>query len=241
MSLSWPTGKWCYPLTLLDDHSRFCLGLRACSNQKGQTVQQHLIEVFRRYGLPQAMLMDNTNPWAVPQRRGAHTKLSAWLLRLGIDVLHGRVAHPQTQGKEERFHRTLKAELLQANCFADVQQAQVQFAPWRQMYNCQRPHDALQLQVPASRYRLSQRKFPEVLPEIVYGPLDEVRKVNPVGQFSFHGHTFKTGEAFAGQPIGLRPTRIQDKYDLYFCRFKVGQIQLPAVDKSHKRIYHENL
>jgi transposase InsO family protein len=64
--------------------------------------------VFRRYGLPWSMLMDNGTPWSVTHRRGAHTKLSAWLLRHNVRLIHGRPYHPQTQGKEERFHRTLR-------------------------------------------------------------------------------------------------------------------------------------
>ena len=93
-------GRWCHPLTVLDDHSRFSLVLRACRNQQRTTVQEHLEDVFRRYGVPKAMLMDNGSPWGVTHSPGNFTRLTAWLLRLDIRVIHGRPYHPQTQGKE---------------------------------------------------------------------------------------------------------------------------------------------
>lgn len=132
-------GRWCYPLTVLDDHSRFNLALRACGDQKRPTVQSQLTAVFQRYGLPQAMLMDNGTPWSVSHSIGAYTKLSVWLLRLQIRVIRGRPYHPQTQGKEERFHRTLNTELLQGRPFNDLRHSQMQFDPWREIYNHPRP------------------------------------------------------------------------------------------------------
>ena len=111
-------GGWCFPLTVLDDHSRFSLGLRACGNQQGVTVQAQLTDVFRRYGLPCRILCDNGSPWGCDSRH-RYTNFSAWLLRLGIAVSHGRPYHPQTQGKDERFHRTLNVELLKGRSFRD--------------------------------------------------------------------------------------------------------------------------
>lgn len=155
----------CYPLTILDDHSRFNLALRACGNSRRTTVQPHLIDVFRRYGLPRRILADNGPPWG-SGTPGALTHLGAWFIRLGIDLWHGRPFHPQTQGKEERFHRSLKAEVLQGHSFQDCLDAQRHFDPWRDVYNLQRPHEALNLATPASRYHASRRPFPEALPPI---------------------------------------------------------------------------
>ena len=101
----------CHPLTVLDDHARFALVLDACDNERSETVQHSLTLAFRRYGLLDRMLMDNGGPWGHDWDH-PYTELTAWLLRLGISVSHGRAYHPQTQGKEERFHRTLKAEVL---------------------------------------------------------------------------------------------------------------------------------
>lgn len=101
-------GTNCHPLTVLDDHSRYALGLRACDNERRETVESELREVFRCYGLPLLMLMDNGPPWGSGDWSNRYTGLVVWLLRLGVRVTHGRPYHPQTQGKDERFHRTLK-------------------------------------------------------------------------------------------------------------------------------------
>ena len=96
------TGR-CHPLTVLDDHSRFALGLEACADERGATVQARLTAIFRRYGLPRRLLCDNGPPWGVPGRTTpaiGWTALGVWLLRLGVRVSHGRPRHPQTQGPD---------------------------------------------------------------------------------------------------------------------------------------------
>ena len=130
----------CHPLTVLDDHSRYSLAVAACANEQTDTVQSRLIPLFERYGLPWQMLMDNGPPWGDVQ--GSYTTLTVWLRRLGITVSHGHPYHPQTQGKEERFQRTLKAEVLSGESFADLVMAQVAFDRWRVSYNQERPHEA---------------------------------------------------------------------------------------------------
>lgn len=156
-------GGRCHPLTILDDHSRYSIGLRACSNEQPETVQAELIAVFRRYGMPRRMLMDNGAPWGDAEDQ-PWTRLTVWLMQVGVSVSHGRAYHPQTQGKEERFQRTLKAELLRERSFCDVLECQRQFDPWRREYNHERPPEALGLAVPSRRYQASARRFPEVIP-----------------------------------------------------------------------------
>jgi transposase InsO family protein len=219
-------GQWCHPLTVLDDHSRYSLTLKAQGDQRGAAVQDRLTVSFREYGIPWAMLMDHGTPWSVSHTPGAWTQLSAWLLRLDIRVIRGRAYHPQTQGKEERFHRTLKAELLTDRDIDSLEHAQRLFDPWREMYNYERPHEALGMATPASRYQISSRAFPEQLPALEYGPQDEVRSVNPVGQFSFLGRRCKTSEAFRGERIGLRPTASDGVWDVYYAFQQIGRIDL---------------
>ena len=113
----------CHPLTVVDDHSRYAVGLRACGDERGGTVQAELSAIFRRYGLPERMLMDNGSPWGSDALH-RHTWLTVWLLELGIAVSHGRPYHPQTQGKDERFHRTLTAEVIGRRAFADLAECQ---------------------------------------------------------------------------------------------------------------------
>ena len=134
----------CYPLTVLDDHSRFSLGLRACRSQHREGVQEALTSIFGRYGLPRRMSMDNGFPWGLfVGGRSRWTQLTLWLVRLGVRVSHSRPYHPQTQGKDERFHRTLKLELLRGSAWRDLAECQQSFDRWRTAYNCERPHEAL--------------------------------------------------------------------------------------------------
>jgi transposase InsO family protein len=215
----------CHPLTVLDDHSRFSLCLKACANEQRHTVQHHLTHTFRRYGLPQRMLMDNGPPWG-DDRDTPLTGLTVWLIRLGIGISHSRPYHPQTLGKDERFHRTLKGELLQQRQFNDLFHCQWHFDRWRNRYNLERPHESLQMAVPASRYQQSPRPFPETLPAIEYAPADQVRKVQAFGYFHYQGHVFRTSKALRGQSVALRPTPQDGIVSVYFCHYHVTDIDL---------------
>ncbi len=220
-------ARRCHPLTVLDDHSRYNVCLQACANEQGSTVQTHLTSSFRRYGLPFELLVDNGSPWG-DTWGSPYTPLVAWLIRLGIHVSHSRPAHPQTLGKEERFHRTLKAEVLRET-FADLESVQSRFERWRMIYNLERPHEALDMQTPASRYAPSPRPFPERLPPIEYAPGDIVRRVQQQGLLSYRGRSFRISKAFTGYPIALRPTGIDGVLDVFFCHQKIDQIDLANV------------
>ena len=215
----------CHPLTVLDDCSRFAIGLYACANEQRDTVQTRLTAIFRRYGLPERLLMDNGAPWGSDAAH-PYTPLTAWLIRLGIQVSHARPYHPQTQGKDERFHRTLVAEVLRYQSFRDLAQCQAHFDRWRDIYNLQRPHQALQMAVPASRYRPSPRSFPEMLPPIAYGPGDIVRKVQAEGLISYQNRTFHLSKAFRALPVALRPTTEDGILEVFFCHQRIGRIDL---------------
>ena len=217
----------CHPLTVLDDHSRFALGLEACSDQRTQTVQQRLSSIFRIQGLPERITMDNGSPWGSNSDH-RFTPLTAWLIRLGVRISHSRPYHPQTQGKDERFHRTLGEELLRRRRFANLSDAQNAFDHWRHIYNFQRPHHALDLDVPASRYRPSHRPFPEALPDIEYPHGQLVRKVQLGGEIWFKGRTHKIGTAFTRHPVALRPSSIDGIFDVFFCHQNIAQIDLNA-------------
>ena len=116
------TGRL-HPLTVLDDHSRFSVVLAACANERTETVRQQLITAFRRYGLPQSMITDNGSPWG-DGPGSPFTPLGVWLIEHGIRISHSRPYHPQTMGKDERFHRSLKAEVLSGPPFADLAAAE---------------------------------------------------------------------------------------------------------------------
>ena len=125
-------GTRCYPFDILDDCSRFCIGLFAKGNTKGIT--KDMEQVFREYGLPKAILSDNGEQFA--GLRGGFTHFEKWLMDLDILPIHGRPLHPQTQGKIERFHRTMKNELLKRNMFFDLADADKHLTEWRTNGRC---------------------------------------------------------------------------------------------------------
>lgn len=203
-------GQRCHPLTVLDDHSRFLVGLKACANETRHTVQEHLTAFFRVYGLPERMLMDNASPWGDNNTYMPYTALTVWMLRLSIRVSHSRPYHPQTLGKDERLHRTLHDELLSRTAFDGLPDCQAQFDRWRDVYNLERPHDALDLHPPIIRYRPSERPFPETLPPLLFPPGAAVRKVDSSGRTHFQGRRLRVGKAFRGQAVGLQHDQLTD-------------------------------
>jgi transposase InsO family protein len=218
-------GQRVHPLTLADDHSRFALGLVACPHERGDLVQALLTACFQRYGLPTAILTDNGPPWGATGRGGI-TALEAWLLRLGIDLWHGRVYHPQTQGKVERLHGTLAAEVFAFRAFPDLAACQPAFDAFRTTYNHERPHQALGYAVPASRYQPSPRPFPATLPNLSYGPDDQVRLVRAQGAISFHNRSWFISRGLIGLPVAVRPTTTDSVFQVVYCQREVAQIDL---------------
>lgn len=223
-------GDWCYPLTIVDDHSRYAVATEACSNQRRPTVKGHLQAIFGRYGLPEAILCDNGAPWGSPQRfpdgRPYYTQLAAWLMRLNIRIGYSRPGHPQSKGKNERFNGTLDAELLRFERFSDQHQAQQQMADWRVRYNTVRPHEALDMAPPASRYQPSPVELPEALPPVQYGPDDTTRKVSDGGLISFRGQTFRVGKAFTGHRVAVRASADSQDRTVFFCNHHIRTITL---------------
>jgi len=214
-------GGSCHPLTVLDDHSRFLVGLKACHAERSKKVKTCLESIFEEYGLPERMLMDNGSVW-----QGYHTGLTFWLVCLGIQVVHGRPYHPQTQGKEERLHRTLKEELLQQQQFSNLKDCQEKFDAWRTLYNYERPHQALGMQPPATRYQPSLHLFTGHFPFIEYEPDDILRKTDIYGRIQFHAKRFHVGKAFRMSAVALRPTQVDGIFDVFFCKQKIAQISL---------------
>lgn len=220
------SGARCHPLTMVDDHSRYALCLVACCNEQSTTVQGHLETTFRRYGLPDAMFVDNGTPWG--DASGEHwTRLGVWLLKLGVGVIHSRPYHPQSRGKNERFHRTLKAEVFALRRFRDLAETQRAFDQWRIVYNIERPHEALGQEVPASRYRPSTRAMPNRLPAVEYDEHEIVRTVGTSKAYiSFKGRLWKVPQAFCGERLAIRPQTIEGHYGIFFGAHQIASIDL---------------
>lgn len=219
-------GRWCWPLTIVDDHSRYALDIRGCFDQTTATVRPLLENTFRRYGLPAAFYVDNGSPWGGSEP-GQYTPLRVWLLKLGVRVIHATPYHPQGRGKNERFHRTLKREVLDASLPIDMRHAQEVFDSWRHAYNHVRPHQSLDMMAPITRYRPSARSMPDTLPQIVYDSSDIVRKV-PRGQpkISFKGRMWRVPKAFQGEHLALRPTEKDGVYDVCFGAITIAKLDL---------------
>jgi transposase InsO family protein len=227
------TESICHPLTVLDDHSRFNLAIQACDNQRYLTVRERVTGIFQRYGLPVRINTDNGQPWGASRQPGQLTDLAIWLIRQGIRISFSRPYHPQTNGKDERFHRTLKAEVLNGRSFHSLQHAQEAFDLWREIYNHHRPHEALQMATPTSRYRVSIRTYSACLPAVEYGPDDTVVTVKWNGELRFKKRRYKVSNPLRGQPVAIRPDETQDGlYDVFFVHHKLMQIDLRTPSES---------
>ena len=218
-----------HPLTVLDDHSRFAVVLAACANERTETVRQQLIVAFRRYGLPERLITDNGSPWG-DGPGSPFTPLGVWLIEHGIRISHSRPYHPQTMGKDERFHRSLKAEVLCGPPFTDLAAAERAFDRWRSIYNTQRPHEALELAVPASRYQPSPRDYVETIAPFEYAPADIVRRVQQGGHVGLLGRAIKVPKAFRGKAIAFRPTTQDGVFDVVFRTQMIAIVDIRPLD-----------
>lgn len=220
------TGR-CDPFDILDDHSRFSLVLRADVVQQRLAVMAALSEAFCIYGMPRRILCDNGPPWGNTQPGFRWTRLTVWLLDLGVEVSHSRPRHPQTLGKDERFHRTMDLEVIGRRAIWDShQQVQGAFDRWRHVYNHERPHDSLQGDVPATRYRPSPRSMPQLVEPVDYPDGYQVRTVRRTGEISFKAHFVKVGKAFKGRKVGILPTAQDGTFQIVYRHQHIRTINL---------------
>lgn len=227
-------GEKCHPLTIVDDHSRFSPCLKACADQRGLTVKPLLEETFRRYGLPLAFFVDNGAPWGEPGG-DRWTRLCVWLLKLGVEVLHSRPYHPQSRGKIERFHRSLAAEVLDLQSFKDFAQIQRAFDRWREVYNYERPHEALRQTPPSDRYQYSPRTMPDQPADPEYDSGEIVRAVSTTKAYvRFKGRLWRVPKAFCGERLAIRPMNTDGLYGVFFASHQVASIDLTQTESvSH--------
>lgn len=169
-------GRRCHPLNIIDDCSRFNLCCEAQFSETFEEIQPVMIRLFQEYGLPFSFLCDNGNPWGTSQSTG-FSRFEVWLMELGVLTIHGRIRHPQTQGKDESFNRSMTRELLAYTKISDLADAQRQFDSYRDFYNKERPHHALNLDTPIQRYVPSERAYPEKISEWEYPEDCEIRRV----------------------------------------------------------------
>lgn len=229
-------GLLCFPLAIIDDCSKFSFCLDAKANEQGKGVHESFLRIFELYGLPLAILCDNGNPWGVSQSVG-YTRFDVWFMQLDILPIHGRPGHPQTQGKVERFNRTLNEEVLKYTTIKCLGHAQKEFDEFRDCYNNVRPHGALDLNTPASRHTLSKRPLPKTIQEWIYPSDYIVRKVRGHGDISLRRKYYYLGDAFIGLHVGLRESSISGCFNVYYRNFRVARIKVDEKGFLSRRPY----
>ncbi|STY17000.1 transposase (ISmav2) [Legionella quateirensis] len=216
--------KRCYPLTILDDCSRFSISLVACDSETSSIVKGHLTNIFHEFGLPNHINVDNGNPWGSADLT-SYTSLQIWLMKLGIKITHSAPFHPQTNGKDERFHRTLKLEVLHQRSYKKKEIQDV-FNAWRHKYNYERPHEALNGRTPSHKYHVSSKRFSENPIPFEYedGIVKKVHSSN--GMFCFRGERFRAGKGFNGEYIAIKETDKSDEFAVFFMDNFIKKVKL---------------
>jgi len=216
-------GRYCYPLTITDQASRYLLCCEAFESTREQGVFEAFRRVFAEHGLPSAIRSDNGLPFASPNGLYNLSKLSVWWLRLGIGFERIRPGHPQENGRHERMHLTLKKEATRPPG-RNILQQQARFDAFVSEFNEERPHEALSMKVPAELYAASPRPYLG-LPEIDYPFHDRDAIVTHCGRLCLHRKKINISTVLAGQKLGI--TEVDDGIWLVsFLRYDLGYIDL---------------
>ena len=213
-------GIYCYPLTVTDSHSRFLLGCQALSSTRVEEAKPVFMRLFKENGLPSRIRTDNGVPFAT-NTLARLSRLSAWWVRLGVLPEFIEPGKPQQNGRHERMHRTLKAETTRPPANTRLAQ-QRKFDRFRQEFNLERPHEALDMQTPASLYVPSPRPMPDKLPPLEYPDRFEVRYVSANGGIRWNRHWVNVSATCIGEYVGLE--EIDDGvWNVYFGPLKLGR------------------
>jgi Integrase core domain len=215
------------PLSVLDDHSRYLLVLQAVGSTHAALVREQLEGAFTHSGVPEGMLMDHGIPWWSAQAPGGATHLSLWLMRQGIRLHWSRIRHPQTQGKVERFHGALQRALERRR--VRVPDVQRWLDEYRWEHNHIRPHEALGMQTPASRWQPSPRRYDPQPPRWEYPQGAKVLKVDYRGKLTIHRQNWKISKALAGEWVQIVP--VEQRLQVYYCATLIREID-PGIQRS---------
>lgn len=229
-------GMRCHPLNIIDDCSRFNLCMDALPNETYSEVKTSMLRLFDEYGMPFSFLCDNGNPWGTSQSTG-YSRFEVWLMELGVLTIHGRIRHPQTQGKEERFNQSMKKELLAHTDIHDLYDAQKKFGEYKSFYNNERPHFALNLDTPSQHYTVSNRKLCTEIEEWEYPVGYELRRIKKSGYLTYGGQGYFLSEAFGDKVIAIRPSKHSGCISLFFRQFKIGRIDIENRVFNMKKAY----
>ena len=226
-------NKYCYPLTIIDDHSRYSIKIKASLSTAG-IVLPSFEAAFKEYGMPEAVLSDNGAQFA--GFRHGYTQFEKWLMNHDVLPIHGRMKHPQTQGKIERFHRTMKAELLNQRTFRDIEEADTELQKWREKYNNNRPHEALGMKSPSEVYEASSREYEEEIKEYEYGGENHVIKVNNWGYLRFNRWQIYLSETMKNEYIEIRANDRDGTFSACYRNFKIAEFSKTPRKKMCKKV-----
>ena len=229
-------GVRCHPLSIIDDHSRYCLCADAKTDERYDGTAESFVRTFEANGLPDVLLCDNGNPWGSSQTNGI-TRFEIWLMELGILTIHIRAKHPQAQGKVERFNRSFKAERLVFHTPDNMAEAERQRQEYRHFYNNERPHHALNLDTPAQHYRSSEKQLPSVLAKWEYADDYDTRLIKSSGYLTYKGQGYFFSEAFRNKTIAIYPSSVDGFVNLYYRQFRIGRIDLRERCVVSRRVY----
>jgi transposase InsO family protein len=227
-------GQRVEPLTVRDLFSRCLLGIRLLPDQQWWRVRSVFIGLFRRYGLPRVIRVDNGGPFGSVGPAGL-SRLSAWWTALGIRVEFIRPGHPQDNGGHEQMHRVLKVEAARPPSSTRRAQ-QRRLNRWLRVYNQLRPHESLQQHPPASYYRRSQKKYSPGFGAWFYPESWQTRSVRSNGQIRWQGRLRFVGEAFVGFKVGLKAQGL-GKWNVYLRRTLLGELRARDVYGLRPSIY----
>ena len=224
-------GHYCYPLDIIDDHSRFAIRV-APHLGTANVVIPVFRDAFREFGMPDAILSDNGAQFAGFKK--GYTQFERWLMDLDILPIHGRIKHPQTQGKIERFHRTMKHELLKHTDISDIEDARDKLSVWRDKYNNVRPHEALGMKRPGEVYTPSDRGYSEDIKKYEYGGEYHVIKVNSWGYVRFDDKQVYLSETMIDQYIEFRPSPDGERFIACYRNFKIAEFDTDDGQLIHR-------
>lgn len=218
------------PLSILDDHSRYALAFEPCLDKTMARVWEILWAVMGEAGMPQAILCDNA--FGTTGRRAPGLSwFDARLIRLGIHPAHGRPHHPQTQGKVERFHGSAQGEFIYFNARRDdLEHFTQDCRRWLNIYNLQRPHEALGDLPPITRWKPSDRKRPDTLPEVSYPAGATLRKVAAAGDITYRNCRILCGAGLIGQWVQVEERN--NSIDIHYAWKRLRSISTDQVRRG---------
>ena len=227
-------GRWCYPLTVMDHHSRYLIGCQSLTSIKTLGTKQVFTRLFKAYGLPQRIRSDNGTPFASKATAGL-SRLSMWWIRLGILPERIEAGKPQQNGRHERMHRTLKQETTRPPA-QSMKTQQRRFELFQQTYNHERPHEALGQRPPASCYRTSSRLWPGKLPELDYPDYFDVRRVSHCGGIYWRNGMVYVSHLLHDEWVGM--DEVDDgKWKIYYGPICLGQFDIREVSGQNTRYW----